>query len=163
MIRNMWIKCTVNYVVCTVMLSAIISLMSFNAWMMDQRGFYGMPRIAKFDIPVANMQQVQPDEPLARKQEQLGLQLYSNKLDRNQDQPGPNKGAPYSHVIKQTLDRKDILHVPISSLCPQVQTLSSQISVQCLKVAELGDFGNFLHFWLFVRRPVLRPVRQLAN
>ena len=91
-----------------------------------------MPRIAKFDIPVANMQQVQPDEPLARKQEQLGLQLYSNKLDRNQDQPGPNKGAPYSHVIKQTLDRKDILHVPISSLCPQVQTLSSQISVQCL-------------------------------
>ena len=32
-----------------------------------------------------------------------------------------------------------------------------------VKVAELGDFGNFLHFWLFVSCPVRRSVWQPAN
>ena len=35
--------------------------------------------------------------------------------------------------------------------------------INVLKVAELGDFGLFLHFWLFESRPVGRPVWQSAN
>ena len=46
------------------------------------------------------------------------------------------------------------------SVCGIYTNLTPDI---CLGLAKPGDSGHFLHFWLFVRRPVRRPVQQPAN
>ena len=109
-------KCAV-----TVMLSiALISLLSFNAWMMDpQRGFYVAPRMGNIEIPVSNMQLVNKEE----QQKKLGPQQYQQSPNKEQqgskqDQAGSKQGdsgQKQEHMRKTTVVKSSTIKLKNNS------------------------------------------------